>query len=130
ARMPPYSNPEMAGVYQRITGPRQFALPGRDLIELVQPPAGARILDVGSGTGAVAENAIRRVGFTGCVVGVDASIEMLRVARRTRMYPSVAGALPRLPFRDPTFDIVTAGFVISHVADYQQALAAGVRGCR
>jgi len=62
------------------------------------------------------------VGISGLIIGVDASIEMLRAARQALRYPVVAGALPSLPFRDETFDVAAAGFVISHVADYKRAL--------
>ena len=126
----PYRNPVLVDVYRRITAPVQFAQPARDLIELLKPMEGARVLDVGTGTGAVAQHMIPRAGKGGRVVGVDASIEMLQVARRTVRCAVVAGALPALPFRDGAFDIVAAGFVISHVADYEQALRDVVRVCR
>lgn len=125
----PYRSPEMAEVYRRIAAPGQFAQPGRDLIELLQPPDGARILDVGTGTGAVTERAIECVGSRGRVVGVDASITMLRT-RPVHPYAVVAGELPMLPFRDATFDLVTAGFVLSHVTDDDHALRDVVRVCR
>src|SRR5439155_9462835 len=126
----PYRNSKTVDVYRRITGPGQFADAARGLIELLQPSEGARVLDVGTGTGIVAERAIQRVGISGLIIGVDASIEMLRAARQALRYPVVAGALPSLPFRDQTFDVAAAGFVISHVADYKLALRDIARVCR
>ena len=117
-------------MYRRITAPGQFAEAARDLIERLQPSEGARILDVGTGTGIVAERAIPHIGISGLIIGVDASIEMLRAARQAPRYPVVAGALPSLPFLDEAFDVVAAGFVISHVADYKRALRDIARVCR
>jgi SAM-dependent methyltransferase len=126
----PYRNPAMVEVYRRITAPGQFAEPARDLVALLRPSPGARILDLGTGTGIVAQAARRLVGTGGTVVGVDASIEMLRVARRAPSGAVVAGTLPSLPFRDCSFDVVAASFVISHVGDYEGALRDAVRVCR
>ena len=43
--------------------------------------AGERVLDLGTGTGAVAERAAEVVGPGGHVVGVDISLQMLALAR-------------------------------------------------
>src|SRR5262249_60614644 len=43
---------------------------------------GARVLDVGCGRGATTLTAARRVGASGLVLGVDASLTMLGGARR------------------------------------------------
>ena len=43
--------------------------------------AGERVLDLGTGTGAVAERAAEAVGPGGHVVGVDISLQMLALAR-------------------------------------------------
>lgn len=59
---------------------------------------GRRLLDLGSGTGTLAR------GFGG--VALDRSIEMLRQAPDL---PRVASRAEILPFRDGSFDVVTAG---------------------
>src|SRR5262245_36962306 len=51
------------------------------VIARAQLKAGQHVLDLGTGTGAVAERAARLVGPTGHIVGVDVSPEMLRLAR-------------------------------------------------
>jgi len=55
-------------------------LPGDDLLALLAPVAGERILDVGSGTGTLAA---RLTALGAEVVGVDASPAMVAEARRT-----------------------------------------------
>ncbi|WP_251450092.1 methyltransferase domain-containing protein [Microbacterium sp. Marseille-Q6648] len=99
-----------------------------DAVESVRgAPAGGRLLDVGTGPGTVAGAASAR-GYA--VVGVDPEGSMLAVARRR--HPDVhfsAAALPDLPFEDGWFDVVTASFVLGHVADLQAAVAALARVC-
>ena len=57
------------------------------------------------------------------VVGVDISLGMLAVGRRTRpKVPLVAGDALALPFPDETFDAVTTSFVIRNVANTPAAL--------
>jgi len=71
--------------YDRIAGGYDRAWTGhmRDLsgemLDRLDPPAGARCIDLGCGTGFVAGELARRTG--GPVVGVDASSGMLAVAR-------------------------------------------------
>lgn len=110
----------VAEAYERAQAPR-LALPARDLVAFAGVAPGARVLDVGTGTGVAAE-AARETG-AGLVAGVDASPEMLSVARRAR--PGVALAAAEaldLPFRDGTFDLVLANFVITHFKKWDTAL--------
>ena len=79
------------------------------------------LLDVGTGPGTVAAAAADR-GYR--VLGVDAEQSMVAEARRR--HPSLrfdVAALPRLPFADGSFDVVTACFVINHVPDPGEAIA-------
>jgi len=95
-----------------------FAGPARDLAARMDAAHAAAALDVGAGSGVVAS------AMAACpvVVAVDPSLEMLRVARENGILRVVAGGLPDLPFANASFDRVTAGFVLSHVADYHGAL--------
>lgn len=72
---------------------------------------GDRVLDVACGTGAVASEALRRVGPEGQVAGLDLSPGMLAVARRK--LPDLdlrQGRAEELPFDDEAFDAVTCQF--------------------
>jgi ubiquinone/menaquinone biosynthesis C-methylase UbiE len=109
----------VAETYEAIHAPR-FAAPARDLVAEVGVAEGDRVLDVGTGTGLVAQAAAE----TGAaVVAVDASHAMLAVALRER--PSlrlVAGDAVDLPFRSMSFDVVLGGFVLSHFTKPDTAL--------
>ena len=79
------------------------------------PGAGKRLLDVGSGTGALAAR-FAHEGWS--VTGSEPEPTMRAVAERE--HPGmrfVDGALPDLPFPDHDFEAVTANFVLNHVAD-------------
>src|SRR2546423_1462055 len=60
----------VAEAYAAVQQPR-MALPAADLVELAEVGAGARVLDVGTGTGVVARAAVATAGPDGLVVGVD-----------------------------------------------------------
>ncbi|MFL5767615.1 MAG: class I SAM-dependent methyltransferase [Actinomycetota bacterium] len=91
-----------------------------DLVELAQPTATERLLDVGTGAGVVLGEAESSGAFA---VGIDRSVPMLEAARRVRPSIRVAAAdVIDLPFRDATFDAVTANFVLHHFADHRTAL--------
>ena len=79
---------------------------------------GARVLDLGAGTGA-ASRAIGNAG--GHTVGLDLEQAMLR-AHRDSLGPAVAGDACALPFRNAAFDATTAFFVLSHVPDPSRIL--------
>jgi len=67
----------------------------------------------------------------GQTVGCDRSTGMLRRARA--QVPGLivlASDATALPFRDDGFDLATASFVLSHVRDYQRALAETLRVLR
>ena len=78
---------------------------------------GMKVLDVAMGTGAVARGAERLVGPEGRVFGVDPSRGMIRQARKSFHGPVTLGVAGELPFRDETFDFVTMGIALRHVAD-------------
>ena len=101
----------VAATYERVHAPR-FLEPARDLVAFLPVGDGARVLDVGTGTGVVAEAA---TAAGGRVVGIDPSLDMLGVARASRAtIPVAAAEAIDLPFRDGSFDAVTAGFVLAH----------------
>jgi demethylmenaquinone methyltransferase/2-methoxy-6-polyprenyl-1,4-benzoquinol methylase len=97
----------------------------RLVLELAALPAGGRLLDLGTGTGDIALEALQRVAGLK-VVAADFTLAMMRVgqhkARGREIGWSGADAL-RLPFPDAQFDGVTSGFLMRNVADVRQAFA-------
>jgi ubiquinone/menaquinone biosynthesis C-methylase UbiE len=87
------------------------------------PPHGAdKILDLGTGTGAVLAALGARRKTMSRVVGCDRSLPMLESARRYAPRSAVAADITRLPFRSGSFDLVTANCVLSHVHEHTRAL--------
>ena len=118
---------DVAATYERVHAPR-FAEPARDLLALAGVTAGQRVLDVGTGTG-VAARVAAELGAD--AVGVDASIEMLRVGRSAHPELRLAGAEAiDLPFTNGTFDAVVGTFVLAHFARVDTALFDIVRVTR
>src|SRR5436309_6079119 len=120
----------IAETYDRINAPRSAHRAG-DLVALAQPRPGGRVLDVGTGTGVAASAAAALLGPEGVAVGVDVSLGMLGQAARARpaLVLAAASAID-LPFRDGTFDAVTANFVVSHFTKYETALFDMIRVLR
>jgi SAM-dependent methyltransferase len=114
--------------YDTAAVPRFLPL-ARDLVATVAPPEGARVLDVGTGTGVAAQVARDAVGSAGFVIGIDPSIAMLGRAAE-RKVTVLAGMLPGLPFPEAVFDGVLANLVLSHLGDYNAGLADAVRVLR
>jgi ubiquinone/menaquinone biosynthesis C-methylase UbiE len=86
------------------------------------PMIGARVLDVGAGTATAARAALAR--GAGSAVASDLAAGML--AHRPESVTAVVADLERLPFRDRSFELVTAAFCLGHLADP----AAGMREIR
>jgi len=91
----------------------------RAVVQAAALPAGGRLLDLASGTGDIALEALRQVAGTR-VTAADFSLEMMRVGRRrpggARITWCAADALS-LPFADAGFDAVTSGYLLRNVTD-------------
>jgi demethylmenaquinone methyltransferase / 2-methoxy-6-polyprenyl-1,4-benzoquinol methylase len=88
----------------------------RFLVSRVEAGPRETVLDVATGTGAVARELVARKHCT--VVGLDQSPEMLAEARRRA--PSltfVEGRAEELPFPDAAFDALTFTYLLRYVAD-------------
>jgi malonyl-CoA O-methyltransferase len=79
---------------------------------------GARLLDVGCGSGRYLLHARRR-GATLC--GVDRSAPMLALAKAQDL-PVVQGSVTRVPVTDAWADVVVCALTLGHVADLRRAL--------
>ncbi|HLM34745.1 MAG TPA: class I SAM-dependent methyltransferase [Gaiellaceae bacterium] len=89
----------------------------RFLVSRVAAARGDTVLDVATGTGAVARELLRQKRCA--VVGVDQSAEMLAEARR-RLGPTVElveASAERLPFDDGRFDALTFTYLLRYVED-------------
>ena len=89
--------------------------PGRRMLEALPWDGARRILDIGTGTGALIPE-IRRLAPIASVMGVDPSLGMLARARRARA-PLAAMDAMALGVRPGTFDVAVLAFVLFHVPD-------------
>lgn len=79
---------------------------------------GMRVIDVAVGTGLTARAALNATEGAVAVIGVDASLGMLREARAAGSVISlVRGLAEELPLATHTFDFLTMGYALRHVAD-------------
>ena len=84
------------------------------LLDAAAVTAGTRLLDVATGPGVVAAAAARRGAV---VTAVDQSLAMVQLARAALPGVQVVQApVEQLPFEEPAFDAVTAGFLLNHLA--------------
>ncbi len=95
-------------------------------------PDGQRLLDVGTGTGTLAQ---RAHGYGVAVTAVEPAPDLLDLASaalrqdqgpagrppRTPPVTLLRAALPHLPFADGRFPVVAANFVVNHVPDPRAA---------
>ena len=91
------------------------------VIELARINNNASLLDLGTGTGDLAREALS--AFPNAkVTAADFTLEMMRVGQKTSPLDfSTADAL-RLPFGDSSFDAIVSGFLMRNVIDLQKAL--------
>lgn len=83
---------------------------------------GASVLDLGTGTGDLAREALQQVP-SARVIGADFTLEMMRVGRRFGPFVCAAADALLLPFAEATFDAVVSGFLMRNVSDLSRALA-------
>ncbi|HMR32231.1 MAG TPA: class I SAM-dependent methyltransferase [Geminicoccaceae bacterium] len=96
----------------------------REMLEMAGLAPGMRMLDLAIGTGQMAREARSLLAGDGMVVGLDVSDGMLAQARRTGAADHfVRGRIDHLPFADGSFDFVSLGYAVRHVADLGAAFA-------
>ena len=124
-----YADPAMADSFdaKRFGGPiggLLLADQQRVLAEFLGDVSGRRVLDVGTGTGRAA---IALANRGARVTGIDASTEMLRVARERaaagRPIDFAVGDAHALEFPDRAFDAVVCLRVLMHVPDWPTVIA-------
>jgi demethylmenaquinone methyltransferase/2-methoxy-6-polyprenyl-1,4-benzoquinol methylase len=115
----------LGGDYDRWAAILSFAQDPRwrrFLVEHVPVGAEARVLDVATGTGAIARALVRRYGCR--VVGVDQSPQMLEGAYERIAEAGLSdrielrlGRAEELDFAEESFDALTAGYLLRYVDD-------------
>lgn len=113
--------------YEPFVG-RWSRLVAAELLEWLQVPEGSRWLDVGCGTGALAQTILTRAE-PALVRGVDQSEGFVKYARQhldDPRFEAQIGEAQSLPFEDGMFDAVVSGLVLNFVED-QGAAATELR---
>jgi demethylmenaquinone methyltransferase/2-methoxy-6-polyprenyl-1,4-benzoquinol methylase len=82
---------------------------------------GMSVADVATGTGLVADGALRIIGPEGKLIGIDPSAEMMRRAKERLGIETVSATAESLPFAAETFDFVSMGYALRHVEDIAAA---------
>jgi demethylmenaquinone methyltransferase / 2-methoxy-6-polyprenyl-1,4-benzoquinol methylase len=120
----------LGGDYDRWAAILSFAQDPRwrrFLVEHVPVGPDATVLDVATGTGAIARALVRRYGCR--VVGVDQSPQMLEGARERIERAGLAdrielrlGSAEELDLEEGSFDALTAGYLLRYVDDPLQTM--------
>jgi ubiquinone/menaquinone biosynthesis C-methylase UbiE len=104
----------------------QFA---KRLLDLLHPPPGSTLLDVGAGTGEVALRAAAWVGSEGRVVGTDIAAAMVSLAERAAVEQGATNVTfcrmdaEQLGFPDTSFDTATCALSLFQFPNMGRALA-------
>ena len=91
------------------------------VIELARMNEHASLLDLGTGTGDLAREALSQFPQAK-IVATDFTLEMMRVGQKTSPLDFSSADALRLPFNDLFFDAVVSGFLMRNVIDLQKAL--------
>jgi len=103
-----FDNESLAHNYERLSADRQFKS-GQNLISDLKIALGETVLDVGSGTGLLAEYTADVVGHSGAVVGIDPlplRVELAKRRGRPNLNFAVGDANDLNMFAKESFDVV------------------------
>ena len=127
---------ELAQHYEHVSRDRQFEA-GKILVERLAFRSGERVLDVGSGTGLLAEYVADIVGPVGTVLAIDPlplRIEIAKRRSRANLTFSVGDAYELGRYADASFDVVYLNAVfhwlpekLGPLREFHRLLASGGR---
>ena len=94
----------------------------RMIVEMAKIKPGDKVLDVGCGTGNMTLTAQIYTGVSGSAYGIDASPEMIDVARKKakRLCSATSfdvGLIEKIAHPDASFDVIISRLVIHHLPD-------------
>jgi demethylmenaquinone methyltransferase/2-methoxy-6-polyprenyl-1,4-benzoquinol methylase len=116
---------DAAGHYDRLEQLMSFGSGRwyrREALKRAGLSPGMKVLDVATGTGLVAREALGIVGPAGRIIGIDPSVGMLSEAAGALPIGLVRGRAEELPFAPRTFDFLCMGYALRHVSDLTGAL--------
>ncbi len=93
----------------------------RQVIRRTRLDGTARLLDLGTGTGDLAREALAQ-SPRARVVAADFTLAMMRVGQQKGALSFTSADALRLPFADALFDAVVSGFFVRNVVDLQKSL--------
>jgi len=111
-----------ADLYDRVegwTGLGRGRLYRRQALQRAGLGSGMRVLDVATGTGLVAREALTLIGPEGRLVGLDPSPVMLAEARNALGIETVEGYAEAIPLPGDQFDFLSMGYALRHVKDLE-----------
>ncbi|HLO15195.1 MAG TPA: ubiquinone/menaquinone biosynthesis methyltransferase [Anaerolineales bacterium] len=93
----------------------------KQVIQLVRLGRSSRLLDIGTGTGDLAREALTQFPQAR-VIAVDFTLEMMRVGQKKGTLNFSSADALCLPFEEAAFGAVVSGFLMRNVIDLQKAL--------
>jgi ubiquinone/menaquinone biosynthesis C-methylase UbiE len=117
--------PDLAKQYDAVSADRQFKA-GRTLVGRLRIGPGERVLDIGAGTGLLAQWVSERVGPEGFVAGLDPlryRIELANARAKPNLTFLVGTADDLSAYSDASFDAVYLNAVFHWLPDQHRALA-------
>ena len=118
----------LADEYARLWSPVIRPM-GERLLQALPLAGASRVVDVGTGVGALVP-AIRADAPDAVIVGVDPALGMLRAARQAASIPVALMDAQRLALRPASFDVAVMAFALFHLPDPVRALAEVARVLR
>lgn len=115
---------DLAQDYERVSAGRQYAA-GRQLIQDLEVTQGETVLDLGCGTGLLAEYVAAIVGHQGSVVGIDPlafRIEIAKRRKRSNLKFRTGNAYDLTDFSPDKFDVVCMNAVFHWLAEKREPL--------